>query len=356
MKPNKKNMNYFQAMKYYHLDPYGDADKDKTMNFLDCRPFDPDKHFMKIGDIKTKLIDIGSKFKKSKPTVEIRKPISRAPEPSKYKPPKKIYLYVKVNGKWSYAGAFDEGTSEPLTTVKKLYSQKLIESHEFSNSPNDAKKLNIREKIEPVLKHTGEWIGVSKKHWKEETPKIIESYKKRIGLPKGQVKAELGRRIIEGLEIRPSGEQRPLYVPRERPISFESDEIPKFGSSETETIKPEIEEDIEMEEHVEIPSIEMEQRPSRGIEISPGGFREIEPQQPLSKNLPPVSRGWAGSIGGSRPYQPLPYKPTGKIIFTDKQNYSPMPKIPVFRDKNIKFSVVKDVTAEVPFAKIKFVR
>ena len=63
---------------------------------------------------------------------------------------------------------------------------------------------------------------------------------------------------------------------------------------------------------------------SEEIEISPTGIEEISQR----KGMPPYSRGWAGSIGGSRPYRPVPYKPTGKIWKPERVSH-PNPKIPV---------------------------
>jgi len=75
--PKKKDMNFFQAVKYFQLEPYGDADKDNVPNMFDCRPFDPDKHFLKFSDLKQKLGKFN--FGKQKSIAETRKPLSRAP-------------------------------------------------------------------------------------------------------------------------------------------------------------------------------------------------------------------------------------------------------------------------------------
>lgn len=46
-KVSKKDMTWTQAkQKYIHLSPFGDADHDGVKNWLDCRPFDPKRHYV----------------------------------------------------------------------------------------------------------------------------------------------------------------------------------------------------------------------------------------------------------------------------------------------------------------------
>lgn len=299
--PKKKDMNYYQAMKYFQLEPYGDVDNDGVRNFLDCRPFNSDEHFLKFKDIKAGFEKIKSglgsvKHKFEKPLAEPRKQLSRAPKPTKYKPKGQIYLYVKSNGVWSLYGGFDEGSALLTDTVRGLYSQGKIEAHEFSNKSNQAGRLNRAEKIKPVLEHTGKWVEATKKHMREEDPKLIKSYQQRIGFTKG----ELGRRIGEGLAIKPQAFASSRYT-SEPEIEDELEIEPALHE-----IEPELEEEPEIET-----GVAPEYEPPASIRM-PQSREEpiiIEPQQGPSGAKPPMSVGWYGSLAGSRPYRPLPYKP-----------------------------------------------
>ena len=270
--PNKKKMSYHQSVKFFQLEPYGDVDKDGVPNYLDCRPFDPDKHFLKFSDLK-------QKFGKQKPKKTI---------------PKQVYLYVKSEGKWIKVGQFDKDSNLLKQSVEQLYKEGIIEEHVVTGSPNDERKLNLGEKVvKPIIREAKR----AKKHFIETAPKAVRAYQKRIGLGEtgAEAKAELVGRIGEGLEIKPLQLKRPIRA------------------------EPEMEEEPE--------PIEMEEMPiqEREIEITPSDVTEIQVPR---KGMPPYSRGWAGSIGGSRPYRPLPYKPTGKIWKPERVSH-PNPKIPV---------------------------
>ena len=295
--PKKKDMSFFQAVKYFQLEPYGDADKDNVPNMFDCRPFDPDKHFLKFSDLKQKLGTFN--FGKQKPIAETRTPLSRSPEKSEYKLPKQVYLYVKSEGKWIKVGQFDKGSALLRQSVEQLYKKGVIEKHVVTGSPNDERKLNRGEKLQKVISGTVREARKAKKHFVETAPKAMKSYQQRIGLGEtaGEAKAELRSRISEGLEIK---------SPREK--------IPIRAAPEMEMEEPE---PMEMEE---IPIQE------GGIEIDSNSDIAREIQAPR-KGMPPYSKGWAGSIGGSRPYRPVPYKPTGKI-WKPERIHNPNPKIP----------------------------
>lgn len=336
--PKKKEMNYYQAMTYFRLEPYGDADKDSVPNFLDCRPFDPDKHFLKLGDIKAGFGKVQSAIKQKfeKPVAEPRKQLSRAPKPTTYKPRGKLYLYIKINGIWSRYGAYEEGSISLTNEIKKLYRQGRIEAHKISSKPNESNRLNRAEKIKPVLKGIGERVEITKKHMREEVPKLAKSYQERIGLGATGEEAtrELGRRVREGLAIKPQREVAPIprgEAPIEETIDMPETEMP------IEEVMPSKE---YMAPEYEIPAVS-------APEYEPHIREEpliIDTQQRGGRAIirPPMSVGWWGSIGGGgRPYRPLPYKPTGKIIFKPKHVFNPNPKIPEFKVPMTTFKFVK---------------
>jgi len=290
---------------------------------FDCRPFDPDKHFLKFSDLKQKF-----KFGKEK---------SIAPRKSEQKVTKQVYLYVKANGTWSKVGKFDKESNLLKKTVEQLYRDGAIEEHVVTGSPNDERKLNLGEKItKPIIREAKR----AKKHFVETAPKALGAYQKRIGLGEtvGEAKSELRRRIGEGLEIGPRS-------PREKRSIRTAPEI-------------EIEEPEPMEMEIEEPEpIEMKELPTqeREIEIEPsvGMTREIQAPR---RGMPPYSKGWAGSIGGSRPYRPLKYKPTGKI-WKPERVHNPNPKIPMaslfqFKPPERYY----DLSPKMPVTTFKFMR
>ena len=322
--PKKKDMSFFQAVKYFQLEPYGDADKDGVHNMFDCRPFDPDKHFLKFSDLKQKLGTF--QFGKQKPnqTVQTTLPLGR-----------QVYLYIKSNGKWRKV---KRGTHDEIEIlIQELYKKGNITDHTISPQANLEHRLNIGEKVvKPVVREAKR----AKKHFVETAPKAMKAYQQRIGLGEtvGEAKAELRSRISEGLEIGPR-------TPREKISMRESPEM-------------EVEEPEPMEMAMEEPEpMEMKEIPiqEREIEIDSNRGMSRETQAPR-KGMPPYSKGWAGSIGGSRPYRPVPYKPTGKI-WKPERVHNPNPKIPIASFNMWKPPEQKhDLNPQMPVTTFKFMR
>jgi len=313
----KKDMSFREGVKFFGLTemggPFGDADKDGVPNVFDCRPFDSDKHFLKLSDLKGGIQKLGSRLKKQD-------------EPTTSRFEKQYYLYVKdSSGVWSkiMIGSYFE-IENRLDELKEKITDQFI-----SEKPNLERRLNLGERVGKPLAKVG--LGMAR-GITETYPKAISSYvKSRAPSWKKHVREEMAEL---GLAEKPLS-RPPIRRIVERPI--------KGGG----VIKEEyVDEDKKVEELMKELTSDEKQKEMMKLgyafpksEYTSGKVEPIEeiPEEPPAvpaerKGMPPYSRGWAGSIGGSRPYRPTPYHPTGQVIFREDRSVDPTPSIPVLKE------------------------
>ena len=390
----KKDLTYWEAKKRYPKqmrNPHGDFDRDNVPNWSDCRPFDSTKDFFGLSDITAGATKLIGGFRKQKPIAETRTPLSRAPgiseyqvpyqrsrvdaetrdplsrapkiSKSAYKTPKQVYLYVKSEGKWT---KIKRGTHDEIEfLLKKMYASGDIEDHTISPQANLERRLNIGEKVvKPVVREAKR----AKKHFIETAPKALGAYQQRIGLgeTRGELFSKLGERMYEGvIETKPYPLTQKEIIKKAKESGgrkVKITEMPDTGEEfpgDVEEIETtyQFPEGKKQKSFVSAPARqqsfvppsfddrEQQQMIDEGFQISPDGMEEIQAPR---KGMPPYSKGWAGSIGGSRPYRPVPYKPTGKI-WKPERRHNPMPKIPIFKPPEKYYDLMPKIPIIKPF-------
>ncbi len=294
-----------------------DTDWDGVPNFLDCNPWNPNEQGFvheKLKELKEKRKEkkeekqVTQEFEKHKGITSIgelkSKPVDTELQPigqgkfihrktetePRYKPQDKLYVFYKVRGMWRNAGSFPENTIQDVTDnirVQLFNQQEEVESFHVTDQLSDLKVLQKQaikgqkayKDFQTKLERTSQW-----EHAKEEAK---EYYKGKVLGPD-----IISKNIKTGLGLM---EKKP-----KRKIMYYS-------------LAP--------------------RRPSQHLARARRAMIDSQPILPRSEidssvprksvsGLPPASSGWFGSLAGTEPYRPVPYRPTGGKPEPVEEDYS----------------------------------
>jgi len=221
---------------------------------------------------------------------EIHRPIETEPryEP-RYEGQKMYYVFYQVRGLWRNAGRFLENTIQDVVdNIRVQLFKQNVEPEDFhiTDRASDLKTLQqqaVKEEkayknFQTRLKHKAQW-----EHAKEEAK---EHYQEDILGPE-----IIGKNVMKGLgmiEKQPRQPKRPemMYYSlsgRRRPSQYYMSQVKTMNRPRA---------------------------PQSIVPIVPQRSDNVVPRQ-RAQGLPPPSRGWFGSLAGTEPYRPVPYRPVG---------------------------------------------
>lgn len=214
---------------------------------------------------------------------EIQRPLETEP---RYEGQKMYYVLYKVRGLWRSAGRFPENTlQDVIDNVRVQLFKQNVEPEDFhiTDRASDLKVLQkqaVKEEkaykdFQTKLRRTAQW-----EHAKEEAK---EHYKEDILGPE-----IISKNIMQGLGMMERQPQRPktMYY------SLSSRKGPRRPSQ------------------YYMSQARAMNRPIASQSIVPQRSDTVVPRQ-KAQGLPPPSRGWFGSLAGTEPYRPVPYRPVG---------------------------------------------